>query len=283
MYRFYRPITQHLLKPNTFQNQNIIVTGGGSGLGLKMAQFFKELGGNVSICGRDTNQLKEESEKNKFDYYAECDLKSRESIDIFYNNYQKNIGLPNVVVHNAAANFLSPTEKLSPNAWDTVIKTNLIGPIHLSTNIVNSFKSNYLIEKYEVDTNPMNCVFCFISTMYAPTGTAYTVPSAVSKAGTEAFLKSMAVEWAPYGMRFIGVRPGAIYTEGAFSRLDPQGDKKALLEKRNPLKRLGEREELANLITYLCSPYANYINGELVRIDGGDFNKISGQFNQFFD
>ena len=162
------------------------------------------------------------------------------------------------------------------------MKTNLMGPIHLSTNIVKSYKDFNNQEIHKTDIIPNNCTFCFISTTYAPTGTAYTVPSAVSKAGTEAFLKSMAVEWAPYGMRFVGVRPGPIYTEGAFSRLDPQGDKKALLEKRNPLKRLGEREELANLITYLCSPYANWINGELVRIDGGELNKISGQFNQFF-
>lgn len=280
--KYFRPLTQIMLKPNTFQNKKIIVTGGGSGLGLKMADFFKQLGGNVAIIGRDEEQLKDTTKTFKFDYYHTCDLKSHDSINEFYNHYQKNIGFPNVIIHNAAANFLSPTEKLSPNAWDTIMKTNLMGPIHLSSLILNSYKTTINEEKHNTNKDN-NCVFCFISTTYAPTGTIYTVPSAVSKAGTEALLKSLAVEWAPYGMRFVGVRPGPIYTEGAFSRLDPKGDKKALLEKRNPTKRLGEREELANLITYLCSPYANWINGELVRIDGGEFNKISGQFNQFFD
>jgi 2,4-dienoyl-CoA reductase len=121
--------------------------------------------------------------------------------------------------------------------------------------------------------------FLQISTLYADTGSGYVVASACAKAGVAAMTRSLASEWGKYGLRFVGIAPGPIETKGAFSRLDPSGQFKGLMVQRNPAKRLGEVEELANMAAYLLSDYASWVNGEIVTLDGGESVALAGEFN----
>ena len=118
-----------------------------------------------------------------------------------------------------------------------------------------------------------------ITTTYADTGSAYVVPSAVAKAGVAALTRSLAVEWGGRGIRFVAIAPGAIRTEGAFSRLLPTPElEKALLD-HNPLHRFGTLEEIGNLAAFLVSDHAGYINGEMVYMDGGEMLAGSSSFS----
>ncbi|KAF1774017.1 NAD(P)-binding domain [Phytophthora cactorum] len=124
-------------------------------------------------------------------------------------------------------------------------------------------------------------VFLNITTTYAETGSGYVVPSAAAKAGVSAMIKSLAVEWGKYGIRFVGIAPGPIKTKGAFDRLDPSGAFEEVMIQNNPLKRFGEVDELANLASYMTSDYASWLNGEIIRFDGGETVSNAGEFNMF--
>lgn len=257
------PIRKLLLSPKTFINKNIIITGGGSGLGQAMAIGFNKLGGNVFICGRNEKKLIEtciEAESDNFKYRI-LDVKDPIKVKEFYQS----IPLPDILINNAAANFLCPSHKLTPNGINSIIQTNLIGSLNMTL-------------EFQKHTN--TGVIGNITTTYAETGSKYVLPSAVSKAGINSMIKSLSAEWGP-NYRLFGVAPGPIYTEGAFSRLDPENKYAQKLILKNPMKRMGEKEELVNLITYLSSDYASWINGEIVRMDGGELNENSGEFNNF--
>jgi len=175
---------------------------------------------------------------------------------------------PDLVINNAAGNFISPTERLSTNAFQAIMNTVLVGSFNVTLECAKA-----LMEQQKRGT------FLYTTTIYAETGSAYVVPSACAKAGVEALIKSLAAEWGSKGMRFVGVAPGPIPTEGAFSRLDPEGKFEKGLARRNPTGRLGTKEELANLVTFLMSDYASWINGEIVAVDGGEKRALAGEFN----
>jgi NAD(P)-dependent dehydrogenase (short-subunit alcohol dehydrogenase family) len=178
------------------------------------------------------------------------------------------------LLNNAAGNFVAPTEKLSHRAFESVIGIVLQGTINFTLTV-----GKYWIEN-KIKGNILN-----ITTTYAFTGTAFTVPSACAKAGVLAMTRSLAVEWgAKYGIRVNAVSPGPFPTEGAWSRLIPD-EIKDLIDpvKRVPLTRVGEHQELANLCAYIMSDFAAYINGADINIDGGEWLMGAGMFNSYLN
>ncbi len=260
-----------MLKEGALDGKVIWITGGGSGLGKSMAKYFVTLGANVAISGRSEDKLyraQEEISKEKV-FAVACDVRESGEVDNALKQIVEHFGEVNGLVNNAAGNFISPTERLSHRAFDIIIDIVLKG----SKNCTLSC-GKYWIEN-KIKASVLNIV-----TTYAWTGSGYVVPSATAKAGVLAMTRSLAVEWAKYGMRHNAVAPGPFPTKGAWDRLFPKEmADKIKLEDRIPLKRVGEHQELANLAAYLMSDYASYVNGEVVTIDGGEWLQGAGQFN----
>ena len=270
---------QKMLREDALKNKNIVVTGGGSGLGKSMTKYFLELGAQVAITSRNLEKLKTtvqelEEETGGKCYAIQCDVRNYDEVEKLKNEAIEKMGSVDVLLNNAAGNFISPTERLSANAFDTIIDIVLKG----SKNCTLAFGKHW-IDKGEKDKTVLNIV-----TTYAWTGSAYVVPSATAKAGVLAMTRSLAVEWAKYGIRFNAIAPGPFPTKGAWDRLLP-GDLKDKfdLAQKVPLKRVGEHQELANLAAYLVSDFAAYMNGEVITIDGGEWLKGAGQFNLLED
>jgi len=264
-----------MLRDDALNGKVIVITGGGSGLGKAMTKYFMELGAKVAITSRDIEKLKTtsaelEAETGGTCLPVQCDVRHYEEVEAMLQEVLKAHGKVDVLLNNAAGNFISPTERLSANAFDTIIDIVLKG----SKNCTLAFGKHWIDTKQEAST-VLNIV-----TTYAFTGSAYVVPSATAKAGVLAMTRSLAVEWAKYGIRTNAIAPGPFPTKGAWDRLLP-GDLKEKfdLSKKVPLKRVGDHQELANLAAYLVSDFSAYINGEVIVIDGGEWLKGAGQFN----
>ncbi|MEZ4875300.1 MAG: SDR family oxidoreductase [Flavobacteriaceae bacterium] len=268
-------LTKKMLKEDALKGKTIVVTGGGSGLGKAMATYFLELGAQVVITSRNLEKLKtvaaemEASTGGKV-LPVPCDVRNYDEVEAMLKAAVTAFGTVDILLNNAAGNFISPTERLSAHAFDTIIDIVLKG----TKNCTLAFG------KHWIDHKETNKVVLNIVTTYAWTGSAYVVPSATAKAGVLAMTRSLAVEWAKYGMRFNAIAPGPFPTKGAWDRLLP-GDLKEKfdLAKKVPLQRVGEHQELANLAAYLVSDFSAYINGEVITIDGGEWLKGAGQFN----
>jgi NAD(P)-dependent dehydrogenase (short-subunit alcohol dehydrogenase family) len=264
-----------MLRDDALNGKVIVITGGGSGLGKAMTKYFMELGAKVAITSRDIEKLKTtsaelEAETGGICLPIQCDVRHYEEVEAMLQEVLKVYGKVDVLLNNAAGNFISPTERLSANAFDTIIDIVLKG----SKNCTLAFG------KHWIDTKQESSTVLNIVTTYAFTGSAYVVPSATAKAGVLAMTRSLAVEWAKYGIRTNAIAPGPFPTKGAWDRLLP-GDLKEKfdLSKKVPLKRVGDHQELANLAAYLVSDFSAYINGEVIVIDGGEWLKGAGQFN----
>jgi NAD(P)-dependent dehydrogenase (short-subunit alcohol dehydrogenase family) len=268
-----------MLAPGTFKDKTILITGGGSGLGLSMAKGLSALGANIAIIGRNEEKLskaKAELEKAEHSIVKTYSLDVRDAIKVeeAVNQIFEDFGALNGVVNNAAGNFISPTERLSANAFSSVIDIVLKGSIHTSLSAGKRW-----IEQKQTG------VFLNIVTTYALTGSAFVVPSATAKAGVLALTRSLAAEWGKYGIRTNAIAPGPFPTEGAWSRLFPkEALPKEMVEKMDPankipLGRVGRHEELVNLVCYLLSDFAGFVNGEVVTIDGGEWLQGAGEFN----
>lgn len=267
--------TKKMLRDDALEDKVIVVTGGGSGLGKAMTRYFLELGAKVAITSRDLEKLKEttaelEAETGGKCLPVACDVRYYDQVESMLKQVVETFGKVDVLLNNAAGNFISPTERLSANAFDTIIDIVLKG----TKNCTLAFG------KHWIDKKQTNTVVLNIVTTYAWTGSAYVVPSATAKAGVLAMTRSLAVEWAKYGMRFNAIAPGPFPTKGAWDRLLP-GDLKDKIDmaKKVPVGRLGEHQELANLAAYLVSDFSSYVNGEVITIDGGEWLKGAGQFN----
>lgn len=267
--------TQKMLRDDALKGKNIVVTGGGSGLGKAMTKYFLELGAKVAITSRNLEKLENtarelETETGGTCLGLQCDVRHYDQVESMLQQTVEAFGPVDILLNNAAGNFISPTERLSANAFDTIIDIVLKG----SKNCTLAFGKHW-IDKKEQNKTVLNIV-----TTYAWTGSAYVVPSATAKAGVLAMTRSLAVEWAKYGIRMNAIAPGPFPTKGAWDRLLP-GDLKEKfdLAKKVPLKRVGEHQELANLAAYLVSDFSAYINGEVITIDGGEWLKGAGQFN----
>lgn len=267
--------TDKMLRDDALKGKVIVVTGGGSGLGKAMTKYFLELGAKVAITSRDLEKLKNtaaelEAETGGTCLPLQCDVRHYEEVENMLQGVLKAFGQVDVLLNNAAGNFISPTERLSANAFDTVIDIVLKG----TKNCTLAFG------KHWIDTKQTSSTVLNIVTTYAWTGSAYVVPSATAKAGVLAMTRSLAVEWAKYGIRTNAIAPGPFPTKGAWDRLLP-GDlaEKFDMAKKVPLQRVGDHQELANLAAYLVSDFSAYVNGEVVVIDGGEWLKGAGQFN----
>ena len=268
-----------MLRDDALKGKTIVVTGGGSGLGKAMTKYFLELGAQVAITSRNLGKLQTtaealESETGGTCFPVQCDVRDYEQVVAMRDAVLDRFGSIDVLLNNAAGNFISPTERLSANAFDVVIDIVLKG----SKNCTLAFGKHW-IDKEEENKTILNIV-----TTYAWTGSAYVVPSATAKAGVLAMTRSLAVEWAKYGIRSNAIAPGPFPTKGAWERLLP-GDlaEKFDLSKKVPLRRVGDHQELANLAAYLASDFSAYLNGEVITIDGGEWLEGAGQFNLLQD
>lgn len=264
-----------MFKSQELKDRVIVVTGGGSGLGLAMSKYFLQLGAKVVISSRNLDKLKKaagemETATGGTILPVKCDVRNYEEVEAMLQETLKTFEKVDGLVNNAAGNFISPTERLSARAFDTIIDIVLKG----SKNCTLAF-GKYWIGKGQKKATVLNIV-----TTYAFTGSAYVVPSATAKAGVLAMTRSLAVEWAKYGIRMNAIAPGPFPTKGAWDRLLP-GDLKEKFDisKKVPLKRVGDYQELANLAAYLMSDYSAYVNGEVITIDGGEWLQGAGEFN----
>jgi NAD(P)-dependent dehydrogenase (short-subunit alcohol dehydrogenase family) len=261
-----------MFRENLLSPKRILITGGGTGLGKAMAHRFLQLGATVYICGRREEVLKktaaELSAATKGPIHAlPCDVRNLDAVESMIDTIWK-AGPLDVLVNNAAGNFIARTEELSQRAWDSVIGIVLLGTLH----------ATMACGRRWLKSSQPGTVLS-ISATYAPVGSAYVVPSAVSKAGVEALTRSLAVEWGNRGIRMNAIAPGPIPTQGAFSRVLPRPELEVLALDRNPMHRFGTTEELANLAAFLISDGSSYINGEVIRIDGGEFLQGAGEFS----
>src|SRR5882762_4221761 len=259
-----------MFQPDLLYKKRVLITGGGTGLGKGMAHRFLELGAEVYICGRRQEVLnataKEFSAQGPI-HALPCDVRNLDAVESMIDTIWKN-GPLDILVNNAAGNFIARTEDLSPRAFDSVIGIVLMGTLH----------ATLACGRRWVKAGHRGTVLS-ISATYAPSGSAYVVPSAISKAGVEALTRSLAVEWGNRGIRMNAIAPGPIPTQGAFSRVLPRPELEELALDRNPLHRFGTVEELANLAAFLVSDGSCYINGEVIRMDGGEFLQGAGEFS----
>lgn len=262
------------LKENALKGKTVVLTGGGTGLGKAMGTYFSELGANLVIASRKLKVLEAAAEEiiaktgNQVLPIA-CDIRNIEEIEQLLQECETKFGRVDVLVNNAAGNFISPTERLSANAFSTIIDIVLKGTV----NCTLTFGKNWIAKKQQA--NVLNII-----TTYAFTGSGYVVPSAVAKGGVLTLTRSLAAEWGKYDIRHNAIAPGPFPTKGAWDRLLP-GDlaQKFDFKNRVPLKRVGEHQELANLAAFLISDFAGYINGEVITIDGGEWLQGAGQLN----
>ena len=266
--------TTSMLSEDSLKDKTILVTGGGSGLGKSMSTEFLKLGANVVIASRSLEKLEAaakemEDETGGTVLPIQCNVKEYSEVENVLSETVKRFGSLDILVNNAAGNFVSPTERLSHRAFDAIVDIVLKG----------SYNCTLEVGKYWIK-NKIKGVTLNIVTTYSWTGSGYVVPSACAKAGVLAMTRSLGAEWGKYGIRTNAIAPGPFPTEGAWSRLFPKAFRKFYdPTKKIPLKRFGDHQELANLASYLVSDYSAYVNGEVVTIDGGEWIYGAGEFN----
>ena len=263
-----------MLREDALQDKVILVTGGGSGLGKSMSKYFLELGAKVVIASRKMEKLeaaaKELAEGTGGEVLpVQCDVRKYTEVEATIEAAKSKFGKVDVLLNNAAGNFISPTERLSSKAFDTIIGIVLQG----TYNFTLAVGKDWIAQKQAGTI--LNIV-----TTYAWTGSGFVAPSAAAKAGVLALTRSLAVEWARYGIRSNAIAPGPFPTQGAWDRLFPENLREKFdIKKKVPVGRVGEHQELANLAAYLVSDFSAYVNGEVITIDGGEWLKGAGEFN----
>ncbi len=262
-----------MFQEDLYKGKVIIITGGGTGLGKSMARRLSSLGATVAVTSRKMDVLEKTAkeisgETGRTVLPVACDIRKPAMVETMTNSVVKEFGRIDGLINNAAGNFVSPTENLTPGGFKVIVDIVLNGTFYATQSVGRVMR----------DQNHGSILN--IITTYAWTGSGYVVPSAAAKAGVLAMTRSLAVEWAKYGIRTNAIAPGPFPTEGAWKRLVPPGlGIERAMKNRIPLKRFGEHHELANLVAYLMSDEAGYINGEVITIDGGEWLKGAGQFN----
>lgn len=261
---------------NLLQDKVVLITGGATGLGRAMGEKFLSLGAQLAITSRREEVLKKAAEDMSLEgqavFHIACDVRDPAQVAEMVAAVEGHFGRIDVLVNNAAGNFISPTERLSPRAVDAVLNIVLHG----------TFYTTLEVGKRWIEQGHGGAMLN-ITTTYAASGSGFVVPSAAAKAGVLSLTRSLAVEWARYGIRQIAIAPGAFPTEGASARLSPTPDLEKRMVERIPLRRVGDPEELANMAAYLISDYAAYMNGEVITMDGGEWLQGAGQFNDLLD
>jgi NAD(P)-dependent dehydrogenase (short-subunit alcohol dehydrogenase family) len=239
-----------------------------------MALYFAALGAKVFVIGRREEPLKETCEEIRkaggAAAFTTCDVRDFAAVEAAADKADTIFGRIDTVINNAAGNFMARSEKLSPNAFNTVVSIVLNGSFHCT----QAFARKWIAQKKSGNV-------LSITTTYAAAncGSAFVVPSSCAKAGVLAMTTSLAVEWAKYNIRLNAIAPGPFPTEGAWSRLIPSKEFEEHARNGNPMKRFGRHDELTNLAAFLISDMSQYINGECVVIDGGQWLQGAGEFN----
>uniref|UniRef100_A0A0K0DU22 2,4-dienoyl-CoA reductase, mitochondrial n=1 Tax=Strongyloides stercoralis TaxID=6248 RepID=A0A0K0DU22_STRER len=271
----YFPIQSTVpFKDEIYKNKIIFITGGGTGLGKSMSLKFSQLGGIVIIASRKLDVLKKAAVEiskvtgNKV-VPIQMDIRCQKSVSEGIDQIEVMFGkLPDIVINNAAGNFISPTERLSSNAIRTIVDIVLLGTVNVTLEV-----GKRIIKRKE-----NGCVFAFVSALYATSTAEFCTPSGISKAGIENLSRSLASEWGKYGMRFNVISPGPIPTDGAFGNLSILSKEETIemASQRTPIGRVGTPEEFANLMAYICSDYCSYMSGATIAFDGGSYLYGSG-------
>ncbi|XP_063722545.1 2,4-dienoyl-CoA reductase [(3E)-enoyl-CoA-producing], mitochondrial-like [Symsagittifera roscoffensis] len=270
----FAALSKCMLPKDTFKGKVAFITGGGTGIGRAITERLSEMGASCCIVSRKLDvldqtarEIREKDPEAKI-LTAAADVRNPEAVSSAVDKCVGDLGLPHIVINNAAGNFISPTERLSSNAFRSVVDIVLMGTINVTMDI-----GKRLIDAKQ------GANFLGITTVYAHYGSGYVVPSACAKSGVQTLHRSLASEWGKYGFRFNCIAPGPIYTKGAFSRLDPGGQFSKEMVKRIPTKRLGELDEISNLAAYLVSDYSSWLTGEVINFDGGELMSMVGEFN----
>ncbi|MGW9374581.1 SDR family oxidoreductase [Streptomyces xanthophaeus] len=260
------------LPPGTYAGQVVLVTGGGTGLGKAIATEFARLGADLVIASRRAEQL--EAARRELAAVpgagrvaaAACDIRDPERVAEVFDAAEAALGLPDVLVNNAAANFPSPAEDLSPNAWRAVVDITLTG---------TWFMTREFGRRHLAAGTPGSIVN--IGASYAWTGGPGFAHSAAAKAGVKSLVETLAVEWGPHGIQINGLVPGlfphADMTEDIRGGLDRAAP--GARDARQPALRVGAPHELGWAATFLASPYARFVTGHTLVVDGANWQRRS--------
>jgi len=254
------------LPAGTFDGQVVVVTGGGTGLGKAMAVEFGRLGAAVAVVSRGEEHRRAgvaalEAVGAKAVEIA-CDIRNPEAVANAFGAVERELGLPSVLVNNAAGNFPVPAEDMSPNAWRTVVDIVLNGTFYCSRE---------LGRRWIAAGAPGAIVN--VGAAYAWTGGPGFAHSAAAKAGVKNLTETLAVEWAPYGIRVNGLVPGLFPHDDETQAIRSVPERRKSDAKRSPAHRVGQPHELGWAATFLASPYAAYVTGHTLVVDGANWQR----------
>lgn len=264
-------VSQLMFRPGLMESERILVTGGGTGLGREMTEAFLKLGATVYICGRRQNKLDETAQDLMAEHGGKvvgiaCDIRDADAINAMIDQIWADGPLTGLV-NNAAGNFISRTEDLSVNGFNAIADIVFRGTFYVTHNV----GKRIIAEKGR-------CNVLSILTTWVWNGSAFVVPSAMSKSAINTMTQSLAVEWGRHNMRFNAIAPGLFPTKGMSARLSPGGRGGNSNNEINPMGRHGEMHELANLAVFLMGPGAEYVNGQTIAIDGAGYQATGGTF-----
>ncbi|WP_315530864.1 SDR family oxidoreductase [Delftia acidovorans] len=270
-----------MFEANLFQGQRVLITGGGTGLGLAMAAKLAELGAELHLCGRRRSVVQQACEMLNNDTGAqafahELDIRQPEAVHTVIDRIWAEHGPLTGLVNNAAGNFVSRTEDLSINGFHAISDIVFRGTFYVTQAVGRRWIAEGL----------PGSVLSIVVT-WVDTGSPFVVPSAMSKAGLDAMTKSLAVEWGPKRIRFNAIAPGVIPTQGASQRLRPRidGNEDSADRRRldNPTRRLGTGEDIGNMAAFILAPGNTWLNGQTITLDGGDALANGAYFTEYQD